>query len=63
MLIQYTPISSLSIDQQSRLRTLGSSLSETTQPYVTFEGKYIAVSELQSWVRTMNARGPQLLQE
>lgn len=61
MLIQYTPVSALDQNARARLAAALTGLLQTTEAargYVMFEGRYFAVSDLQSI-----GRGPQMLQE
>lgn len=63
MLVQYTPISALSADEQHRLRSSGKALYEASSstPYVHFEGKYIQREHLAAWIGIVAAASRQQL--
>jgi len=50
MLMQYTPISALTAEQQARLRARGQAIMAEGQRYVVFEGNYISSAELSTWL-------------
>lgn len=61
MLVQYTPLSSLSADELQRLRTQVRGIRlEASIPYFVFEGKTLSISELSSQKRVWESenRGP-----
>ena len=50
MLVEYTPISTLSPSELQRLQAQAKTLGESSLPYVMFEGKTIRTAEVRSLI-------------
>lgn len=50
MLIEYTSIRDLTLDERARLSVFAKTLGESTHPYVIFEGKTIKMAEVRSLI-------------